>query len=487
MENRLDELMNGKEELDRARKELMTTVENEMERLRHEKEYLQERERRLTRDEKMNSAVEGMEEERQRSQGRIAYLEATVSQLRERLQKSDEEKREANAYITHHEATKAELLVAKNNYLRQLEESRRLGEKLRERDDYEEMRMENERLKIELRSSRRKNRTDEERERVKSETMEKLEIESAKNKEKELKIIISMMSEKIRGLTTERDYLRKECRELRKERMEEKKREKMKNISEIKEERRKPVRRHFSSVSEGEEDESVITSLSSFEEDINNIKKRINKIDTLSHELEETLNTVCILPAPDRIVREKGGIRSGDDDYSLVHYSIGDIREDTVVREKRGITVPPLTPSPPVNRYESMENHISDRRREGGDVYMMETNHPEATRISPPREDSRGENNRSLSKIEDEKKEKTGEYADNNDGKEVMESGINMDGIDPVMAHYMKLVMEGRKKEKEKEQEEVQVSNVDEKVEEEIEEFQFDAVETGGIDEGFEW
>lgn len=32
MENRLDELLNGKEELDRARKELMNTVETEMER-----------------------------------------------------------------------------------------------------------------------------------------------------------------------------------------------------------------------------------------------------------------------------------------------------------------------------------------------------------------------------------------------------------------------------------------------------------------------
>lgn len=151
--------------------------------------------------------------------------------------------------------------MAKNNYLRQLEESRRLGERLRERDDYEEIRMDNERLKIEvnlfpfsepfvgissdvlqIRSSRRKGRSEEERERLKSETREKLEIEAGKNKEKELKIIISMMvrslfwilkvvlceiqSEKIRGLTTERDYLRKECRELRKERIEDRKREK---------------------------------------------------------------------------------------------------------------------------------------------------------------------------------------------------------------------------------------------------------------------
>lgn len=35
-----------------------------------------------------------------------------------------------------------------------------------------------------------------------------------------------IQSEKIRGLTTERDYLRKECKELRKERIEDKKREK---------------------------------------------------------------------------------------------------------------------------------------------------------------------------------------------------------------------------------------------------------------------
>lgn len=30
---------------------------------------------------------------------------------------------------------------------------------------------------------------------------------------------------------------------------------------------------------------------------------------------------------------------------------------------------------------------------------------------------------------------------------------MNMEGIDPVMAHYMKLVMEGRKKEKDEEKE----------------------------------
>lgn len=102
--------------------------------------------------------------------------------------------------------------MAKNNYLRQLEESRRLGERLRERDDYEEIRMDNERLKIEvslfhfsepfvgissdvlqIRSSRRKGRCEEERERLKNETREKLEIEEGKSKEKELKIIISMM------------------------------------------------------------------------------------------------------------------------------------------------------------------------------------------------------------------------------------------------------------------------------------------------------
>lgn len=34
---------------------------------------------------------------------------------------------------------------------------------------------------------------------------------------------------------------------------------------------------------------------------------------------------------------------------------------------------------------------------------------------------------------------------------------MNMEGIDPVMAHYMKLVMEGRKKEKDEEKE---VSNI---------------------------
>ncbi|GMR36764.1 hypothetical protein PMAYCL1PPCAC_06959, partial [Pristionchus mayeri] len=317
LESRLDDLINGKEELDRARKELMTTVDNEMERLRLEKESVVEREKRLMREEKMGSVVEGIEEERQRNHGRIAHLEATVSQLRERLHRSEEERKDAISTIVNFEATKAELSVAKNNYLRQLEESRRLGERLRERDDYEEMKMENEKLKIEMRSCRRASRSEEMRERERKETMEKMEIEAAKNKERELKMIISMMSEKMREITTERDYLRKECRELRRERMEERRREKKEKTRE-----KEANTRHFSSLSDGE-DESVITSLSSFDEDITNIKKRINKIDTMSHALEETLRAVCILPPPERMERERDGGRSGqyEEVASPIQYS----------------------------------------------------------------------------------------------------------------------------------------------------------------------
>ncbi|KAF8361197.1 hypothetical protein PRIPAC_88120 [Pristionchus pacificus] len=479
LENRLDELLNGKEEWDRARKELMNTVETEMERLRLEKEGLQERERKLLRDEKMNNIVDGIEEERQRNQGRIAYLEATVSQLRERLHKSEEERKDAHANVSSFEAIKAELSVAKNNYLRQLEESRRLGERLRERDDYEEIRMDNERLKIEIRSSRRKGRCEEERERLKNETREKLEIEEGKSKEKELKIIISMMSEKIRGLTTERDYLRKECKELRKERIEDKKREKK-----MIEKKNETKTRQLSLLSEGEEDVSVISSFSSFEEDITNIKKRINKIDHLSHELEETLHAVCILPNPERILRERGRrSEEYEENYSHFQYSDREKREDRIKKKMSNISS-----SSSINRYE-LEEKISERNK----IPVQKPYESEGRRDPFPMEEKKDSENsgnelrreKDNTRIGDETKEKEKERDTNK--KEDTESGMNMEGIDPVMAHYMKLVMEGRKKEKDEEKEVAIRSKVEEKEEEEIEEYKLDAVERGGDDDGFEW
>ncbi|GMT08521.1 hypothetical protein PENTCL1PPCAC_30695 [Pristionchus entomophagus] len=459
LENRLIELMSGKEELERARKELRKEIESEMERLRLEKESLQERERRLLREEKLSSVVDGIEEERQRNHGRMAYLEATVSQLRERLHKSEEERRESNATITLHEATKAELIVAKNNYLRQLEESRRLGEKLREKEDYDEIRMENDRLKIELGNSRRKIRSEEERERMKSETMEQLEIEASKNKVKELKIILSMMSDKMREVTADRDYLRKECRELRKERIQEKKKET--KMMEIMRDKNTKLRR-FSSLS---------SLSSSFEDNITDVQKRINKMETLSHELEETLHAVCIIPNPEIILTDRSRRSEENEEIpSPIDYSLREKREDTVERERMMTTV-----SSPIDRYEGVEIKKTN---------YVPVNDSEERRVSPPiegRRDSMKEWRRE--EMEEWRREERSITRE----MEELESGMNM-GIDPVMAQYMKIVMERRNKEKEEEgKAEAQSASEVQKEEEEMEEFKVDTVDTVGDDEGFEW
>lgn len=78
----------------------------------------------------------------------------------------------------------------------------------------------------------------------------------------------------------------------------------------------------------------------------------------LFKELEETLHAVCILPNPERIVRERGRrSEEYEENYSHFQYSDREKREDTI-EKKMSI----ISPSSPINRYELAEK-ISERNK----------------------------------------------------------------------------------------------------------------------------
>lgn len=78
----------------------------------------------------------------------------------------------------------------------------------------------------------------------------------------------------------------------------------------------------------------------------------------LFKELEETLHAVCILPNPERILRERGRrSEEYEENYSHFQYSDREKREDRIKKKMSNISS-----SSSINRYE-LEEKISERNK----------------------------------------------------------------------------------------------------------------------------
>uniref|UniRef100_A0A1I7WWD8 DUF5741 domain-containing protein n=1 Tax=Heterorhabditis bacteriophora TaxID=37862 RepID=A0A1I7WWD8_HETBA len=243
---------------------------------------------------------EKYEIDRQQSARRIAELEDENKDLHKKLAHLSSENCELRDRLLQLDVVQVDLDMAKERVKKEAEENKKLYNQLKLMDDYDYLANQNAKLSEELsklKTECSRSRAVEIQER---DIERKITEESYQLKIKELKMVVAMMvriNNKIKSLSSERNFLRDELRALRKEVLKDasrgRKRDALFKIDskEIGSRRRRAVStlNELSDVETSEEASVTSSTFSDGNVEIKKIKERIRNLDEIARDLDATV------------------------------------------------------------------------------------------------------------------------------------------------------------------------------------------------------
>ncbi|CAJ0919924.1 unnamed protein product, partial [Mesorhabditis belari] len=460
LENRLSEFLNAKEQFEFVQNEWRAKKDEEIEGIQLERERIQRKESSLNQTEERARRVAKAfaEAEKIESFERIRTLEMRITDTTKKLADAGSQNFELRQKLDEMLGIENDLSSTKDQLKRCVNENRELEQKLRSKADYQGLKDENQRLKQQIIDTIRQSGDN-------SASVARLELmqrehraaeEAAQLKIRELRLALTMMNDRVKTVTQERNYLRSQLKEMRR-----------KDVQNMREERRgrslSKTRRNRMRSSSESTSSSTIGFSSDGDSDIREIRKRLNGLGQKSRDLD-----ACA----DRFLGFRSAVSANDwesqelDDFCREQVSRKGEHErqkrehEQASRQRR---VDETSHQAAANDRETWKNQQSIPAQKPARI--NEEMKPLAIKIpdeapvkvevpkSPPKEKPSFEERlrqrelqreRALGNLNDQQQGETVKREETETQANSQENPL-FEGVDPVMARYMSLVMNQRK------------------------------------------